>query len=96
MQNKPNGCGPTWLPDWFPDGPDGESFKPACNKHDILYKEGGGLKEKIKADWIMFKEACASVRSLPIHMRLLGYLMALIYFIAVLLFGGYKSFNWRK
>lgn len=94
-EDQPNGCGPTWLPDIFPDGPD-DRFRPACNEHDRLYKQGGGLKEKVDADIKLLKEASASVKDLPLHKRILGHLMAIIYFVAVLLFGGYKSFNWRK
>lgn len=96
MQNKPNGCGPTWLPDWFPDGPDGKAFTPACNQHDEDYKKGGNMIDKIKADWRLLISAIQSVRYMDLKNRILGYLMAVIYFIAVFTFGWYKSFTWRK
>lgn len=93
--DQPNGCGPTWLPKWFPDGPNGE-FKEACNAHDGRYEIGGGILDRFKADWYLFIDAVNSVKHLPLRQRLYGYLLAGAYFIAVLLFGWFKSFNWRR
>lgn len=93
-KNRPNGCGPYWLPDIIPDGPEGRFLSP-CNEHDLLYNLGGGWKEKHFADFLLFKRSCQAVKNLPILKRILGYAWASVYLVFVLIFG-FTSFNFFK
>ncbi len=92
-KDKPNGCGPWWLPDIIPDGPD-ELFLSPCNEHDMLYNAGGGWKEKHHADLKLWERSVHNVKNLSILKRIAGYVWASVYLIFVLLFG-FTSFNWR-
>jgi hypothetical protein len=88
-----NGCGPDkfgWL---VPEGPKGLFHEP-CNLHDDRYKQGGTERDRIQADWIMFKDCLAAVKHERWPTRYKGYFWAVIYFAAVLIVG-WLRFNYK-
>ncbi len=73
-----NGCGLSAtllnVPDFI--------FTASCKQHDFNYERGGGIKDKIKADWDffthMYSDAMSSTRPLTYG------IISVIYFIGVL------------
>lgn len=67
------------------------AFKASCRHHDFLYVVGGGIKDKLYADWhffvIMLNDAKDSKK--PVFYSL----MALAYFLAVSTLGLF-AFHW--
>lgn len=91
---EPNGCGPAWLGEWVPDGPDGEFLCP-CNKHDQRYDLGGSELTRWHADLVFFWDMIERSCYLPWYKILLGFACAALYFLLVLL-GGWRSFNYTR
>jgi hypothetical protein len=90
--DRPNGCGPWFLPDIIPDGPESLWEKP-CDEHDRLYREGGGFKEKHHADFLLYKRSVDAINHFAIRRRRMGILWARFYLVMVLIFG-FLTFNW--
>lgn len=93
-RGKANGCGPFWVPDVIPDGPDGR-WKSPCDMHDDEYLEGGTLMDKHIADVKLLHRSCASLKYAGTLKRYCGYILAAVYFIFVLSFG-HKSFTFKQ
>lgn len=94
-----NGCGPEgygWL---VPEGPKGLFNKP-CNDHDDDYKKGGTGRDRIRADWRMFKQCLQKLQGERWPTRYWGYFLAVIYLIAVVTMGwlrfSYKDARYGK
>ena len=92
-QDKPNGCGPAWLPLNVPDGPDGAFYGP-CVFHDLDYQAGGSERDRLKADWRLYKRMIARCSLLPWYKRPLGWLWAGFFFVMVLCFG-WTAFSYK-
>ena len=93
-KNKPNGCGPWFLPDIIPDGPD-RLFLESCNEHDRSYTEGGTLKDKHDADFALFRDSLAASKNLPLPKRILAYVWSSVYLFFVLIFG-FLTYNFKS
>ena len=91
-----NGCGVCsgfWK---FFKPPHHNFFKRQCDKHDILYTLGGDYRDRFKADLILFQEMYTHVRGYfygrkPLS-RLWFYILCVMYFLGVRLFG-HTKFN---
>ena len=67
------------------------AFKASCRHHDFLYVVGGGIKDKIYADWHFF---VAMVYDAKDSKRPVFYtLMAILYLLGVTIFGVF-AFHW--
>lgn len=92
-QPKTNGCGPSWLGEWVPDGPDGHFLCP-CNRHDLDYYEGGSELDRWRADWYLFVRCVQNLSRVSWWVYPFGLVWALLYFLAVLALG-WTSFNYK-
>ena len=63
--------------------------------HDIRYFNGGNLLDKIKADFLFFKDLIKSLKRKHFLKKVVGSFISVIYFISVLLFG-FFSFNFQN
>ena len=94
MVDRTNGCGPYWLGEWVPDGPDGV-YRCPCDDHDLRYEIGGSEINRWHADAKFFGAMLRRSRLLPWYKKPLGWACAVLYFLLVLLFG-WRSFSyWR-
>lgn len=87
-----NGCGA--VKSWF-DPPE-LIFEASCRQHDFYYLRGGGLSDKLRADfwfgWLMLRNAFSQRKLLS---QIIYTPLALIYWAAVFLFGWF-AFNWGR
>lgn len=91
---KPNGCGPWFIGNIAPQGPDA-AFTPPCNQHDDLYVAGGGWKEKHAADAKLLADMLESLQYKFWAVRYPATALAYYYYIKVLMFG-FLTFNFKK
>lgn len=87
-----NGCGPKWLP-WL-DIPDFGYFEKACERHDILYWQGGDEQHRMRADVIFYWDMRTGLQEAPFWQRVWLRSLAWTYYKAVRIAGG-KSFSYR-
>lgn len=86
-----NGVGPEWFPATLRNKLTKFSLRffdaDSWEHHDEAYTKGGGLYSKFKADFIFLFEMLASASKRKYHAILVGYFLALVYFLLVFVFG---------
>jgi len=93
MIKKPNGCGAGCrflrVPQFI--------FKASCDKHDEYYITGGGIVEFVMANAFFFSYMLEDISSCNYRFpkRQFYFLIAIIYFIGVSIFG-IPLFNWHN
>ena len=88
-----NGCGPEGTPKWLKFLLFDWMFHASCNKHDEGYQKGGTWKDKVKCDlkflMYMYFDILRAVL-IAIHCVTIGFIVAPLMFLGVLIFGGYR------
>lgn len=71
-------------------------FSASCKQHDKYYKTGGGLIEKLYADFMFYAYMLKDIKNGKFlwYKRYFYLSMATLYLLLVLLFGGFL-FNWK-
>lgn len=91
-QGQPgNGCGPApkWINRLVPE----LMYRGACDEHDWYYRQGGRLRDKLRADLLfLWRLLCAPPRW---WQRVYLWPVAMLYTAAVLYYGWF-AFNWRR
>ena len=86
-----NGVGPEWFPSCVTKRLTTFSlifFNENCWKnHDESYTTGGSIFDKIKADLVFLKDMKTCLQNKSVGIRIVGYLVANLYFLFVSLFG---------
>ncbi len=93
-KNKPNGCGPWFFGDLLYQGPDGV-WHSHCVDHDEDYKLGGGFIDKTKSDWRLYIALIDTLQYKHWLNKAMLSGVALLYLIAITLFG-FLTFNFKR
>ena len=87
-QKKVYGCGPgRFLIAQF-------CFYADCRQHDFYYKQGGGILNKVEADFMFYAHMLKDVNNYQGLKKWEYFGVATLYFVAVLTFGVF-FYNWK-
>jgi hypothetical protein len=84
-----NGCGPAWFPEWLRWLCFGWFFEASCIKHDNGYKQGGDEVRRFECDWKFWLAMRRDIRRAMVMLRPLLFVVAVVYYLFVRLFGWY-------